>query len=124
MACPLHPANLEKGKAQHTLYVKNDSIAFPKFFRELGRVSNFNESINWHSHTKDYIKNSHLTKFDAFRVDRSQVLCLQMWFKIRKNVFNVETAPPQKPHKLLMFFLSFVSIIKSPVIWGTPSHYV
>ena len=33
-----------------------------------------------------------MTKFDAFRVDRDQVMDLETWFKIHTNVSNVETA--------------------------------
>ena len=35
--------------------------AVPKFSRELGRVSNFNQSINWHHHMKDHVEIGHLT---------------------------------------------------------------
>ena len=49
---------------------------------------------------KDHVKSSHLTKFDAFRVNRDQVIDLETWFKIytiievmtehqRKNVHYV-----------------------------------
>ena len=43
----------------------------------------------------DHVENSHLTKFDAFRVNR-----------------DVETASP-KPYKLLKSFISFVTTVKS-----------
>ena len=36
-------------------------LAIPKFSRELGRVSNFNQSINWHHHhMKDHVEIGHL----------------------------------------------------------------
>ena len=41
----------------------------------------------------------HLTKYDAFRVNRDQVMDLETWFKIHTNVSNFETASP-KPYKL------------------------
>ena len=34
--------------------------------KELGRVSNFNQSITWHQHMKDHVEMEHLSKFDAF----------------------------------------------------------
>ena len=41
-------------------------LAVPKFSRKLGRVSNFNKSINWYHHMKDHDETGHLTKYDAF----------------------------------------------------------
>ena len=46
-------------------------------------------------HMKDHVKSSHLTKFDACRVNIDQVIDLETWFKIHTNVSNVETASPQ-----------------------------
>ena len=63
-------------------------LAVPKFSRELGRVSNFNQSINWHHHMKDHVEIGHLTKYDAFRMNRDQVMDLEVWFKIHTNVSN------------------------------------
>ena len=37
---------------------------------------------------KDHVEISHLTKFDAFRVNRDQVMDLETWFKIHSNVPN------------------------------------
>ena len=68
------------------------SRAVPKFSRKLGRVSNFSWSINWHQHMKDHVEIGHLTKYDAFRVNRDQVMDLEIWFKIHTNVSNFETA--------------------------------
>ena len=69
--------------------------AVPKFIRELGRVSNFNQSIIWHHHIKDHVEIGYLTKFDVFRVKRDQVMDLKIWFKIHTNVSNFETASPK-----------------------------
>jgi len=44
---------------------------------------------------KDHIESSHLTKFDAFRVNRDQVRDLETWFKIHTNVSNLETMSPK-----------------------------
>ena len=57
-------------------------LAIPKLNRELGRVSNFSKSINWHHHMKNHVEIGHLTKYDAFRVYRDQVMDLEIWFKI------------------------------------------
>ena len=68
---------------------------------------------------RDHVEIGHLTKYDAFRVNRDQVMDLEIWFKIHTNVSNFETAP-QKPDKLLNCFTSFVSTVNSrhaPIIW-------
>ena len=57
---------------------------------------------------KDHVEIGHLTKFDAFRVNSDQVIDLEIWFKIHTNVSN-----PPKPYKLLKFFISFVTTVKS-----------
>ena len=61
---------------------------------------------------KDRVEIGHLTKYDAFRVNRDQVIDLEIRFKIHTNVSNFEKAPP-KPYKLLEFFISFVTTLKS-----------
>ena len=37
----------------------------------------------------------HLIKYDTFRVNRDQVMDLEIWFKIHTNVSNIETASPK-----------------------------
>ena len=44
---------------------------------------------------KDHVKIDHLTKYDAFRVNRDQVLDLETWLKINTSVSNFETASPK-----------------------------
>ena len=44
---------------------------------------------------KDHVGNVHLTEYDAFRVNRDQVMDLEIWFKIRSNVSNFDTASPK-----------------------------
>ena len=46
---------------------------------------------------KDHVEIGHLTKYDAFRVNRDQVMDLEIWFKIHtnRNVLNFETASPK-----------------------------
>ena len=42
---------------------------------------------------KDHVEIDHLTKYDAFRVNRYQVMDLEIWLKIRhRDVSNFETA--------------------------------
>ena len=60
---------------------------------------------------KDHVKIGHLTKYDAFRVNRDQVMDLEMWLKIHTNVFNFETASP-KSHKLLKYLMISVILFK------------
>ena len=61
---------------------------------------------------KDHVEIGHLTKYDAFRLNRDQVMDLEIQFKIHTNVSNFEKASP-KPYKLLKFFISFVTTVKS-----------
>ena len=56
---------------------------------------------------EDHVEIGNLTKFDAFRVNRDQVIDLEIWFKI-----NTKEHSP-KPYKLLKFFISFVTTVKS-----------
>ena len=44
---------------------------------------------------KDHVESSHLTKFDALRVNRDQDIDFDTWFKIHKNTCKVETASPK-----------------------------
>ena len=44
---------------------------------------------------KDRVEISHLTKFDAFTVNRDEVIDLEIWFKIHTNVSTFETASPK-----------------------------
>ena len=52
---------------------------------------------------KDRFEIGHLTKYDAFRVNRDQVMNLEIQFKIHTNVCKFDEASP-KPYKLLIFF--------------------
>ena len=44
---------------------------------------------------KDHVEIGHLTKYDAFKVNRDQVMDLEMWFKIHTKVSILETASPK-----------------------------
>ena len=61
---------------------------------------------------KDHVEIGHLTKYDAFRVNRGQVMDLERLVEIHTNVSNFEKRPP-KPYNLLKFFISFVTTVKS-----------
>ena len=37
---------------------------------------------------KDHVEIGHLTKYDAFRMNRDQVMDLEIWFKIHTNVLR------------------------------------
>jgi len=57
---------------------------------------------------KDHLNIGHLTKYDAFRVSREQVLDLEIWFKIHTNVSNFETASPKNIQTLKIFIISVI----------------
>lgn len=61
---------------------------------------------------KDHVGIGRLTKFDAFRVNRDQVMDLETWFKIHTNVSNFETASP-KTIKTPKFFYDFCDTLKN-----------
>ena len=44
---------------------------------------------------KDHNEIGHLTKYDAFRVNRDQVMDLEIRFKIHTKVFNFGQSVPQ-----------------------------
>ena len=44
---------------------------------------------------KDYVEIGHLTKYDGFRVNRDQVMDLEIRFKIHTNVSNFAKASPK-----------------------------
>ena len=95
------------------------SLAVPKFSsRELGRVSNFYQSINWHPHIKDHVEVCHLTEYDAFRVNRDQVMELEIWFKIHTNVYNFKTAS-LKTIQIPQIFSHFFDDCKIPSCTGS-----
>ena len=49
---------------------------------------------------KDHVKIGHFTKYDAFRVNRDQVMYFEKWFKIHTNVSNFKTASPKTIYTL------------------------
>ena len=42
---------------------------------------------------KDHVEIGHLTKYDAFKMNRDQVMDLEIWFKILTNISNFESVP-------------------------------
>ena len=61
---------------------------------------------------KDHVKISHLTKFHAFRANRNQLKTLKHDAKSIQTSIMLKHRPP-KPYKLLNFFVSFVTTVKS-----------
>ena len=79
---------------------------------------------------KDRVEIDHLTKYDAFRVNKDQVMdreiygsksiwfniqliqpTFNIWFKIQLSLILRQR--PLKPYKLLKFLISFVTTVKS-----------
>ena len=61
---------------------------------------------------KDHVEIGHLTKFYAFRIDRTKLWTLKYGSKsIGKSLISRKRPP--KPYKLLKFFISFVTTLKS-----------
>ena len=44
---------------------------------------------------KDHVEIDHLTKYDALRMNRDQVMDLKTWLKIHTNISNFETVSPK-----------------------------
>ena len=53
---------------------------------------------------KNHVEIGHLTKYDAFRVNRDQVMDLEIRFKINTNVSNFETASHKTIQTLKIFY--------------------
>ena len=62
----------------------------PEYKYELFHI-NFTTS---HQHMKDHVDIGHMTKHDAFRVNRDQAMNLEIWFKIHTNASNLRQCPP------------------------------
>ena len=53
---------------------------------------------------KDHAEIGHLTKYDAFGMNRDQAMDLEKLFKIHTNVCNFETASPKIISTLKIFY--------------------
>ena len=62
---------------------------------------------------KDHVEIDHLTKYDVFRVNRDQVMDLQIWLKTHTNASNFEIASP-KTIQTLKIFHQFCDSCKIP----------
>ena len=63
---------------------------------------------------KDHVEIGLLTKFDVFRVNRDQVMDLVLKFGSNSiQTSLILRQRPPKPYKLLKFFISFVTTVKS-----------
>ena len=58
---------------------------------------------------KDYVEIPHVTKSDAFRMNRDQVMDLEISLKIHTNVSNFETASPKIILTLIFFLFPWYS---------------
>ena len=63
---------------------------------------------------KDHVEIGHLTKYDAFRMNRDQVMDLEIWFKIHTIIQTslILRQRPPKSHKLLKYFMISVILFK------------
>ena len=59
---------------------------------------------------KDHVEIGHLTKYDAFRMNRAQAMNLEIWKSIQTSL--ILRRHPQKPYKLLKFFMISVILFK------------
>ena len=57
---------------------------------------------------KEHVEIGHLTKYDAFRMYRDQVMDLEIWIKIHTNMRQ----RPPKSYKLLKHFMISVILFK------------
>ena len=71
-------------------------LAISELRRELGRVSDSNQSINWHHHIKGHIEIGFLNKFSALKLNRDQVMTLETWLKIHTNLAILWQRPPKQ----------------------------
>ena len=53
---------------------------------------------------KDHVEIGYLTNYDASRMNRDQVMDLEIWFKIHTNISNFEKASPKTIETLKIFY--------------------
>ena len=58
----------------------------------------------------DHVEIGHLTKYDAFRMDRDQVMDLETWFKIHTN----DSFPQNHINSQVKIFCQFYNSCKIP----------
>ena len=64
---------------------------------------------------KDHLNIGHLTKYDAFRVSRDQVMDFEIWFKIHTNVSNLDVCMDFEPYFKVQ---NLVSVRPKSIILG------
>ena len=64
------------------------------------------KGLNWHNHMKDHVEIGHLTKYDAFRVNRPWNITIQNPYK---HLYFGESVPQN--HILFKLFISFVTTV-------------
>ena len=60
---------------------------------------------------KDHVEIDHLTKYDALRMKRDQVMDLEIWLKIHTNVSNIDYKIFKKQATGTMILLVYVGSI-------------
>ena len=82
------------------------SIGVPKFNRELGRVSNFNQSINWHHHIKVMSRLIIWPRMMLLGWTETKLWTLKYGSKSIQMSLILRQCPPKR-YKLLNFFHDF-----------------
>ena len=75
--------------------------------KELGWISNFNQSI-WHHHMKDHVEMDHLTQFDAFMLNRDQAM--DPGWKFKQMSLNSWQCPQNHVNSHFFFTVSVLFI--------------
>ena len=57
---------------------------------------------------KDHVEIGHLTRYDAFKMNRDQAMNLEICYKIHTNVSNFETASPKTILALKIFMITVI----------------
>ena len=103
-------------------------MAIPELRRELGRVSNFNQSIDGHHHMKDLIQIGHLTKFDAFRMNfetHPSSLCNSGMANVQQHIQNGDSLFLSLPSSRPTFWQSNLSRAGRAVsVWGWLNYVI
>ena len=60
---------------------------------------------------KDHVEISHLIRYGTFRMNRDQVMDLEIWFKISQTSLILRQHPP-KSYKVLKYFMISVILFK------------
>ena len=64
---------------------------------------------------KDHVQIDHLTKYDVFRVNRDQVMGLEIWLKIHTNVSKAAFTRQTKVGKLKLVCVNGIKTVGNHV---------